>query len=140
MTIIIQNEAGSEILLRNAETYGQYFTQALMNGNVNVSGVITESMAITRENIGESLYLFNTTFRCIIQRLSVLRAQFVNQNNVTDISFPPGIDPEQRTGFNSSQTILPREFLINRGASCKQYKANPVNFIQCHIFCIQFHC
>ena len=48
----LQNEVGSEMILSNAESYGQYFVQALMNENVNVSSSISETMAITMENIG----------------------------------------------------------------------------------------
>ena len=49
----MQNEVGSEMVLSNAENYGQYFARALMNQNVRVSNSISETMAITRENIGK---------------------------------------------------------------------------------------
>lgn len=48
-----QNEVGSEMILSNAESYGQYFAQALMNRNVNITdSTIAETMAVTRDNIG----------------------------------------------------------------------------------------
>ena len=47
-----QNEVGSEQLLDNAESYGQYFAQALMNTNINITEDIAQSMAIRRDNIG----------------------------------------------------------------------------------------
>lgn len=49
----VQTEIGSEMLLNNAENYGQYFAHALMNENVNVSRVINETMAIVRDNISK---------------------------------------------------------------------------------------
>ena len=41
------------MLLSNAELYGQYFAQALMNENVNVSRIINQTKAIVRDNIGK---------------------------------------------------------------------------------------
>jgi hypothetical protein len=40
------------VILSNAEDYGQYFAQALMNENVTVPNDVAETMAIARENIG----------------------------------------------------------------------------------------
>ena len=49
----MQNEVGSEAILTNAESYGQYFAQALMNTNINVSDeAILKNMSIAKENIG----------------------------------------------------------------------------------------
>ncbi len=48
-----QNEAGSEVILNNAERYGSYFVSALMNENVNVSSEIRQSMTIKKTNIGK---------------------------------------------------------------------------------------
>jgi hypothetical protein len=41
-------------LLDNAENYGEYFAQALMNTNVNITDpTIAKTMTIERSNIGE---------------------------------------------------------------------------------------
>ena len=55
----MQNEVGSEMILNNAENYGQYFAQALMNSNVNVSSSIAETMSITRDNIGKNCLIIS---------------------------------------------------------------------------------
>ena len=49
----LQNEVGSEMMLLNVESYGQYFADALTNRNVNVSATISDTMAIIRDNICE---------------------------------------------------------------------------------------
>ena len=52
-----QNEVGSEQLLDNAENYGEYFAQALMNANINITDpTIAQTMAIQRNNIGLLLF------------------------------------------------------------------------------------
>jgi hypothetical protein len=40
------------MILSNAESYGQYFAQALRNENVTKSSDIAATMAITGDNIG----------------------------------------------------------------------------------------
>ena len=73
---IMQAETGSEMLLNNAEIYGQYFAQALMNDNVNVSREINESKSIVRNNIGnfatDTLIAYSTMLF-----ITVIQAQFV---------------------------------------------------------------
>lgn len=48
----LQDTAGSERLLQNAEMYGIYFAAALMDSNVNISQDVQNS-TITRTNMGE---------------------------------------------------------------------------------------
>ena len=72
----IQDEAGSEVLLTNAESYGQYFANALMSENVNISDVISEALAIKRQNIGNTNPIFeipyNQSFsKCALMKLLV---------------------------------------------------------------------
>ena len=112
---IMQAETGSEMLLNNAEIYGQYFAQALMNDNVNVSHEINESKSIVRNNIGnfatDTLIAYSTMLF-----ITVIQAQFVEPSNVEAILFPNNIDLEQQTMFGKAQSILPQQFLIERGA------------------------
>ena len=51
VSCLLQNQAGSEFLLANAEGYGQYFVYYLMSEDVNISETIAETMAIDRQNI-----------------------------------------------------------------------------------------
>jgi hypothetical protein len=51
-----------------------------------------------------------------ILNLTVIQADLINQTNVNAILFPEGIDPNQQSGFGSAQSILPRPFLVDRGA------------------------
>ena len=46
----------------------------------------------------------------------MVQAQFVDPRNVGDILFPPEIDPDQLSEFGRAQSILPSDFLIDRGA------------------------
>ena len=48
---------------------------------------------------------------------TVVQAEFVDPNNVGTILFPENIDPNQRTQFGCAESILPRSFLLERGAS-----------------------
>ena len=48
---------------------------------------------------------------------AVVQAEFVDSNNVDAILFPADIDPDQRTQFGPAESILPRSFLLDRGAS-----------------------
>ena len=47
----------------------------------------------------------------------MVQADLIDRNNVDSILFPEGIELNQRDNFGSAQSILPRSFLLDRGAS-----------------------
>lgn len=58
----MQSEVGSEMLLLNVERYGQYFSLALENDDIDISSIISESKTISRDNIGEKTGPWTTIF------------------------------------------------------------------------------
>ena len=85
-----------------------------MNSNVSIAEDIAQTMAIQRSNISELIIVTTETDYCCY--IIVMRAQIVDSQDVSDILFPPEIDPAQLSEFGSGQSILPASFLINRGA------------------------
>ncbi len=51
--LCMQEEAGSERLLENAEQYGVYFAAALLNANVSINQTDIQDNTIARDNISE---------------------------------------------------------------------------------------
>ena len=90
-----QNEVGSEMILSNAESYGQYFVQALMNENVTKSNDIAATMAITGDNIGICVHVRDirimdmreTSFFSRVGRLSSLWRLFCSVPSLSFVVF-----------------------------------------------------
>ena len=56
--VLLQTESGSELLLNNVETYGQYVVEALTSTTVDVSPDNFEGLRGTQGNIGTHLSAF----------------------------------------------------------------------------------
>ncbi len=48
-----------------------------------------------------------------------MKAEFVDQNDVVAVLFPPDIDPNQRSQFSSAQSNLSKDFLVENGGTDK---------------------
>ena len=62
---MLQEQAGSERLLDNAEQYGVYFAAALVNANVSVNQTDVQDNTIFRENISK-------TIQCILSLCNII--------------------------------------------------------------------
>lgn len=120
----LQDSVGSQQLLANAESYGQYVVKALMNDNIQ-TGSDTEKL-LMRENIGR---VFHTWTAHIINRSYIfthfkhfssdLSAKIIDKNKsaINDILFPREVKDTSREGV--AQTRIPAELQKERGAGGK---------------------
>ncbi len=62
--------------------------------------------------------MYNYVVNCIDYSYitTVVQAELVDPNDVNVILFPADIDPNAVSEFGSAQSILSREFLVDRGA------------------------
>ena len=45
-----------------------------------------------------------------------IQVEQVDLSNTSAVLFPSGIDPNRRSNFGNAQSILPKQFLVERGA------------------------